>query len=388
MARPLCVMLVATEASGDDRGAGLAAALRDRLGDGVRFVGAGGQKMAAEGVESIFDISELSILGVVDALAIYRRAMQLVDQTVELAVRERPDVVVLIDSWAFSLRVANRIRKRIPGLPLVKYVAPQVWAWRRGRAKVLARSVDHLLSIHTFDAPYFEAEGLPTTFVGNAALGVDFHDADGDRLRRELGISPVSEILLVLPGSRPSEIRRVLPPFADAVAQLQRDRPDLQVIIPAAPTVAAAVRSAVEIWPKKPFIVEGDRAKYDAMKAATVALACSGTVTIELALAGCPMVIAYKIDALTYALVNWLVRRPITLFNIAAKTMVAPEFIQEDCTGQKLAEAVVARLADPGLRETQAAKQLAALDIMGRGGPDPSTAAAEALITLTGASKS
>lgn len=388
MARPLCVMLVATEASGDDRGAGLAAALRDRLGDGVRFVGAGGQKMAAEGVESIFDISELSILGVVDALAIYRRAMQLVDQTVELAVRERPDVVVLIDSWAFSLRVANRIRKRIPGLPLVKYVAPQVWAWRRGRAKVLARSVDHLLSIHTFDAPYFEAEGLPTTFVGNAALGVDFHDVDGDRLRRELGISPASEILLVLPGSRPSEIRRVLPPFADAVTQLQRDRPDLQVIIPAAPTVAAAVRSAVEIWPKKPFIVEGDRAKYDAMKAATVALACSGTVTIELALAGCPMVIAYKIDALTYALVNWLVRRPITLFNIAAKTMVAPEFIQEDCTGQKLAEAVVARLADPGLRETQAAKQLAALDIMGRGGPDPSIAAAEALITLTGASKS
>lgn len=387
MARPLCVMLVATEASGDDRGAGLAAALREKLGDNVRFIGAGGQKMAAVGVESIFDISELSILGVVDALAVYRRAMQLVNLTVDLAIRERPDVVVLIDSWAFSLRVANRIRKQIPGLPLIKYVAPQVWAWRRGRAKVLARSVDHLLSIHTFDAPYFEAEGLPTTFVGNAALGVDFRDADPGRIRAELAIPEGAEILLVLPGSRPSEIRRVLPPFAEAVARLQAERPDLQVIIPAAPTVAESVRSAVESWPVRPHVVEGDRAKYDAMKAATVALACSGTVTIELALAGCPMVVAYRIDALTYALVNWLVRRPITLFNIAAKSLVAPEFIQEDCTGAKLAVAISDRLNDPALRNAQAAKQLAALDIMGRGGPDPSVAAADALIRIAGASR-
>ena len=185
--------------------------------------------------------------------------------------------------------------------------------------------------------------------------------------------------------SRPSEIRRVLPPFAEAVAKLQAARPDLQVIIPAAPTVAGAVHSAVEAWAIKPHIVEGDRAKYDAMKAATVALACSGTVTIELALAGCPMVVAYRIDGLTYALVNWLVRRPITLFNIAAKSMVAPEFIQEDCTGTLLAAAVAERLDDPALMAAQAAKQLAALDIMGRGGPDPSIAAAEAVVRIVGA---
>jgi len=387
MTRPLCVMLVATEASGDDRGAGLAAALREKLGDKVRFIGAGGEKMAAEGIQSVFDISELSILGVVDALAIYRRAMQLVNLAVDLAIREKPDAVVLIDSWAFSLRVANRIRKQAPNIPLIKYVAPQVWAWRRGRAKTLARAVDHLLSIHSFDAPYFEAEGLPTTFVGNAALGIDFRDSDPMRIRRELGIADQAEVLLVLPGSRPSEIRRVLPPFAEAVAKLQAARPDLQVIIPAAPTVAGAVRSAVEAWAIKPHIVEGDRAKYDAMKAATVALACSGTVTIELALAGCPMVVAYKIDGLTYALVNWLVRRPITLFNIAAKSMVAPEFIQEDCTGTQLAAAIAERLDDPALRAAQAAEQLAALDIMGRGGPDPSIAAAEAVVRIVGAQR-
>ncbi len=137
MSKPLCVMLVATEASGDDRGAGLAKSLRARLGDRVRFIGTGGAQMAAQGVESLFDIAQLSILGVVDALAVYPRAMKLVNETVAVAAREKPDVVVLIDSWAFSLRVAHRLRKIEPSIPLVKYVAPQVWAWRKGRAKVL-----------------------------------------------------------------------------------------------------------------------------------------------------------------------------------------------------------------------------------------------------------
>ncbi|MDO8379682.1 lipid-A-disaccharide synthase [Phenylobacterium sp.] len=382
MTRPLCVMLVATEASGDDRGAGLAKSLRARLGDKVRFVGAGGAQMAAQGVESLFDIAQLSILGVVDALAVYPRAMKLVDQTVALAAREKPDVVVLIDSWAFSLRVANRLRKLDPSIPLVKYVAPQVWAWRRGRAKVLARSVDHLLSIHTFDAPYFEAEGLPTTFVGNAALKVDFSAADPARLRAEHDIAPEAPILLVLPGSRPSEINRVLPSFAEAALLLKASRPDLEIVIPAAPTVAEAVKAQVAGWPRRAHVVEGEQAKLDSMKAATVAMACSGTVTIELALAGCPMVIGYRIDKLTYALVNRLVRRPITLFNIAAGEIVAPELIQDDCTPQALAREIALRLDDPALCARQVAAQFAALETMGRGGPDPSDAAADAILKI------
>ncbi|MES2342025.1 MAG: lipid-A-disaccharide synthase [Pseudomonadota bacterium] len=385
MTRPLSVMLVATEASGDDRGAGLAKSLRARLGDKVRFIGAGGAQMAAQGVESLFDIAQLSILGVVDALAVYPRAMKLVDQTVALAAREKPDVVVLIDSWAFSLRVANRLRKLDPSIPLVKYVAPQVWAWRRGRAKVLARSVDHLLSIHTFDAPYFEAEGLPTTFVGNAALKVDFSAADPARLRAEHNIAPEAPILLVLPGSRPSEINRVLPPFAEAALLLKASRPDLEIVIPAATTVAEAVKAQVAGWPRRAHVVEGEQAKLDSMKAATVAMACSGTVTIELALAGCPMVIGYRIDKLTYALVNRLVRRPITLFNIAAGEMVAPELIQDDCTPQALAREIALRLDDPALCARQVAAQFAALETMGRGGPDPSDAAADAILKILAA---
>ncbi|WP_312164186.1 lipid-A-disaccharide synthase [Phenylobacterium sp.] len=383
MSKPLCVMLVAAEASGDDRGAGLARALRARLGEGVRFVGVGGERMAAEGVESPFDIAELSILGLLEGLLAYRKVVARVEDTVALARREKPDVVVLIDSWGFTLRVAQQLRKLDPKLPLIKYVAPQVWATRPGRAKTLAASVDHLLSIHVFDAPYFEAEGLPVTFVGNSALTLDVSGADGARLRARLGISPTAPVLLVLPGSRPGEISRILPPFADAAAILKVQRPDLEVVIPAAPTVAQAVKAQAASWA---HVVEGEDAKLDAMKAATVALACSGTVTTELAMAGVPMVVGYRLGAMTHAILKRLIRTPyITLFNIAAKDFVAPELVQDDCNGPALAREVAKRLDDPALRERQVEAQTAALLKMGRGGPDPSEAAADAVLKVLAA---
>ncbi|MFD1190555.1 MULTISPECIES: lipid-A-disaccharide synthase [Phenylobacterium] len=383
MSRPLTVMLVAAEASGDDRGAGLAKALRRRLGDQVRFVGVGGSKMAAEGVESPFDIAEISILGLLEGLMAYPKILARVAETAELAARETPDVAVLIDSWGFTLRVADRLRKLDPKLPLVKYVGPQVWATRPGRAKTLAGKVDHLLTIHSFDAPFFEKEGLPVTFVGNGALNIDFSGADPDRLRRQLGIAPEHPILLVMPGSRPGEIERVLPAFEDAVMLLKADRPDLEVVIPAAPTVADMVRAKVAGWSRRAHVVEGDEAKLDAMKAATVALACSGTVTLELALAGAPMVVGYRLGKLTHTILKRLIRTPyITLFNIAAQAFIAPEFVQDDCNGPDLAKAVAARLDDPKLRADQVAAQFDALDRMGRGGPDPSEAAAEAVLQI------
>jgi lipid-A-disaccharide synthase len=376
-------MLVAAEASGDDRGAGLAKALRRRLGDQVRFVGVGGSKMAAEGVESPFDIAEISILGLLEGLMAYPKILARVAETAELAARETPDVAVLIDSWGFTLRVADRLRKLDPKLPLVKYVGPQVWATRPGRAKTLAGKVDHLLTIHSFDAPFFEKEGLPVTFVGNGALNIDFSGADPDRLRRQLGIAPEHPILLVMPGSRPGEIERVLPAFEDAVMLLKADRPDLEVVIPAAPTVADMVRAKVAGWSRRAHVVEGDEAKLDAMKAATVALACSGTVTLELALAGAPMVVGYRLGKLTHTILKRLIRTPyITLFNIAAQAFIAPEFVQDDCNGPDLAKAVAARLDDPKLRADQVAAQFDALDRMGRGGPDPSEAAAEAVLQI------
>ena len=384
--RPLTVMLVAAEASGDDRGASLARALKRRLGEGVRFVGVGGERMAAEGVQSPFDIADISILGLLEGLLAYPKIVQRVGETAALAARERPDVAVLIDSWGFTLRVAQRLRRLDPQLPLIKYVGPQVWATRPGRAKTLAATVDHLLSIHAFDAPWFEAEGLPVTFVGNSALNVDFSHADPARSRARIGAGPQDPILLVLPGSRPSEIQRVLPAFGDAVNLLKDTRPGLHVVVVAAPTVAETVKARVAGWPHRAHVIEGDAAKLDAMKAATVALACSGTVTTELALAGVPMVVGYRLGPVTYAILKRLIRtKYITLFNIAAQAFVAPELVQHECNGGALAREVGQRLDDPSLRRAQAEAQYAALDKMGRGGPDPSEAAADAVLKLVAA---
>ena len=375
-------MLVAGEASGDALGAGLAKALRQRLDEGVRFVGVGGARMAEQGIESLFDIAELSILGLWEGVKAYPRVVRLADATAALARRERPDVAVLIDQWGFTLRVAQRLRRQLPGTLLVKYVGPQVWASRPGRARTLAQAVDHLLAIHAFDAPHFEREGLATTFVGNPALARDFSQADPARLRAHIGAGEGDPILLVLPGSRPSEMKNVLPPFADAARRLLAEQPDLRVVVPVAETVAASVRADVAGWGERAFVVDG-ALKDDAMLAGTAALACSGTVTTELALAGRPMVIGYRIGRLTYLALKALIRtRFITLFNIAAQDFVAPEFIQDDCNGPALAKAVGALLDDPERRAAQAAAQDAALEKMGRGGPDPSELAADTILRL------
>ena len=375
-------MLVAGEASGDALGAGLAKALRQRLDEGVRFVGVGGARMAEQGIESLFDIAELSILGLWEGVKAYPRVVRLADATAALARRERPDVAVLIDQWGFTLRVAQRLRRQLPGTLLVKYVGPQVWASRPGRARTLAQAVDHLLAIHAFDAPHFEREGLATTFVGNPALARDFSQADPARLRAHIGAGEGDPILLVLPGSRPSEMKNVLPPFADAARRLLAERPDLRVVVPVAETVAASVRAEVAGWGERAFVVDG-ALKDDAMLAGTAALACSGTVTTELALAGRPMVVGYRIGRLTYLALKALIRtRFITLFNIAAQDFVAPEFIQDDCNGPALAKAVGALLDDPERRAAQAAAQDAALEKMGRGGPDPSELAADTILRL------
>ena len=382
MSRPLKIMLIAAEASGDALGAGLAHALKSRLGADVAFIGVGGPKMAAEGVASPFDIAELSILGWIEGLKAYGLVKRRVADTVELAKAERPDAVVLIDSWGFTIRVAKALREVLPGVPLIKYVGPQVWASRPGRAKTLAASVDHLLSLYSFDAPWFEREGLPTTVVGSQALHVDMSHADGARFRAARGIAADAPLLLVLPGSRPSEITRMTPVFEATVKRLKAANPSLEVAVVAAGTVAADVAGRVAAWPFRAHLApEAD--KYDAMKAANVALATSGTVSTELALAGAPMVIAYKIDGLSYLLMrNLVTAKHITLFNIAADERIAPEFIQNDATPEKLAEAVGHLLSDPQTAIDQAARQTAALDLMGRGGPDPSELAADAVLRV------
>jgi lipid-A-disaccharide synthase len=377
-------MLVAAEASGDNLGAALATALAARLGRSARFVGVGGPRMAEVGIKSPFPIAELSILGMVEGLMAYPRVRRRAVQTAELAVREAPDVVVLIDSWGFTLRVAQQIRQRRPDLPLIKYVGPQVWASRAGRAKTLAATVDHLLTLHAFDAPYFEREGLKTTFVGSTALTRSFRDADAARLRAHIGAGPDDPILLVLPGSRPGEIARLCAPFGDAVRRLATERPTLRVVMPVAATVADQVRTQTVQWSVRPWLIEDEGLKADAFVAGTCALACSGSVTTELALAGCPMVVGYRLGALTHLILKRLITtRYITLFNIAAGREVAPELVQDRCMGPALAAAAARLLDDPIARAAQIEAQNAALDAMGRRDVgDPAERAADAILDL------
>ncbi|WP_421728909.1 lipid-A-disaccharide synthase [Brevundimonas sp.] len=380
MSRSLKIMLVAAEASGDALGAGLAQALKRRLGGDVDFVGVGGPKMAAEGVVSPFDIADLSIFGWIDGLRAYGRVKARVADTVALAVRERPDAVVLIDSWGFTIRVAQALREALPGVPLIKYVGPQVWASRPGRAKTLAKSVDHLLALYAFDAPWFEKQGLATTVVGSSALHVDMSKADGTAFRQARGIAADAQLLLILPGSRPSEIARMTPVFEQAAARLKAEDPGIEIAVVAAGTVAEDVVGRVATWPFRTHLVQEDR-KYDAMLACDVALATSGTVSTELALAGAPMVISYRFDPLSYAIMRpFFTGKFATLFNTAADAEIARELIQKDATPEKLAAEARRLLGDPAARAEQAQRQTAALDLMGRGGPDPSELAADAVL--------
>lgn len=378
-------MLVAAEASGDALGAELMAALKRRLGKDTRFVGAGGPLMARQGLSSAFDISELSVLGLVDGLFAYRRAARRARELEALAARERPQLAVMIDSWGFSYLTARRLRRRLPALKLVKYVAPQAWATRPGRFKAVAESFDHLLSIVPFEAPMFREAGAAVTSLAYPGAVRDFSRADPARLRRRIGAAREDQLLLVLPGSRPSEVRRMAPPFGEAAARLKAQRPGLQIVVGAAASVAEQVKAAVGAWPIRAHVIEDATSRDDAMAAADVALACSGTVTTELAAAGCPMVVAYRLGPVSYRIAKRIVRtRYITLINIAADEEIAPELIQQACTGPALAAALAARLDDPELRRRQAAAQLAAADKLGRGRPPPSEEAAEAIARLMG----
>lgn len=383
MTAPLKIMLVAGEASGDALGAGLARALKARLGEGIVLVGIGGAQMAAEGVDSPFDIAELSLFGLVELLASAPNVYRRIDQTVRLALAEKPDVVVLIDAWGFTIRLAKRLRRRAPQLPLIKYVAPQVWASRPGRARELAGAVERLLTLLPFETPYFEAVGLATTFVGNPVLNRDLSQVDAMRLRREIGAAPEDPLLLLLPGSRRSEIDRLLPRFEEAAALLVARRPGLRLVLAAAAAVAETVKARVAQWKTPVHVVEGEAAKLDAMAAATAAIACSGTVTTELAMASRPMVVAYRVAPLTAPVIRLLARTPYaTLMNIAADAPVVPELMQERCTGPALAAAAEALLDDPARRSAQVAAQTAALAKLGQGGPEPSAVAADAVLEV------
>jgi len=380
-AKPLTLMLVCGEPSGDQLGGELMTGLKALAGDGIRIVGVGGAAMAAQGLKSLFPLDDTAVMGLREVVPRIPKILWRVREASDFALATRPDAVVLIDSPDFTHRIAQRLKRVDPSIRTVNYVAPQVWASRQYRARKMRRYFDLVLALLPFEAPFFEAHGVHAAFVGHPVIERAARMTGGDALRARLDIAANAPVLAVLPGSRMNEVRLLLPPFREAVVRLVKAFPDLVCLLPTVPHVAAAVRAGTADWPAPLHILEGDADKFSAFDAADAALAASGTVTTELALAHTPMVVAYRFGWLTYALGKPFVSvKFATLVNIILDREAAPEFIQSRCTGANLAEALEPLLSDTPARARQIEELDEATAQLGVGGEPPSLRAARALL--------
>ncbi len=384
---PPRLMLVCGEPSGDQLGAQLMAALKE-LDPEVEITGVGGEAMAAQGLSSLFSLSDTAVMGLREVVPKIPRILARVNEAVDFAIRTRPDAVVLIDSPDFTHRIARKLKRRAPQIATVNYVAPQVWASRAYRAKAMARYFDLLLALLPFEAQFFQSYGLRTVFVGHPVIERAARMQGGERLRQRLGISAESCLLCVLPGSRSNEIRLLLPVFRDAVALLQQRIPNLYCVLPTIPHVADRVRLGAADWPTPLTILDREDDKFAAFAAANAALAASGTVTTELALARTPLVVGYKLGWLTYKLARPFIHAPFaTLVNILLQREAVPERIQERCTAQALADALLPLLEEGPARDRQIADLGDACHKLGEGSLAPSFRAAQSLLEFIGRPK-
>jgi len=385
MAQGLRIFLVAAEESGDRLGGALMQALREQSGP-VEFIGVGGRDMAAQGLKSLFPIDDLAIIGVVAIPRHLPNIWRRIRETAEAAVAARPDVLVIIDSPDFTHRVARRVRAADRSIPIVDYVSPSVWAWRPWRARSMRRTIDHVLALLPFEPKvHRELGGPPCTYVGHPlADQIATLRPNADEARRRLADPPV---LLVLPGSRGSEIRRLAHIFGDAIARVQARVGSLELVLPTVPHLVDAVAAATASWPLRPRIVAGETEKRAAFRIARAALAKSGTVTLELALAGVPMVTAYRISGPEAWIARRIIRVPsVILANLVLGENVVPEFLQQACTAENLAGALVPLLGDTPERRRQV-EAFSRLDrIMEIGARAPAARAAELVLTLSGRS--
>jgi lipid-A-disaccharide synthase len=378
------VYIIAGEPSGDSLGGKLMAALKERTGGAVRFAGIGGETMAAEGLASIAPIADLAIMGVTEVLPSLRRIFRHMAAAVADIRQLKPAAVVTIDSSGFTWRVAQRLRRLgETELPLIHYVAPMVWAWRPGNAQKMARWYDHLMVLLPFEPPYFTAVGLACTYVGHPVVESGADAADGADFRRRHGIPASAPVVAVLPGSRRGEVKRLLPVFGEAVARLAARQPGLRVLVPTRETVAATVSAAAATWAAPAIIVRGEAEKYAAFAASNAAIAASGTVALELAMAKVPHLVGYRVLPLTH----WQLRRIVKvkymhLLNLILDRAVVPELVQQDCEPNIIAEEIARLLDDPARREAQVAACQDALHRLGLGELRPSYRAADVVLSI------
>ncbi|MGB1118060.1 MAG: lipid-A-disaccharide synthase [Parvibaculales bacterium] len=377
------IMIVAGETSGDLLGADLIEAIRARFPDAA-FSGVGGPAMTRAGLSSLFDMSEIAIMGLGPILANLRRLFGLVDLTAAHACTARPDVVVLIDSPEFNHRVAARIKKRHPDIRVICYVAPSVWAWRRGRARKMALHFDAVLSLFPFESHIFKAlAGPPCHFVGHPIVDRFRSYAPIADFRAKYNIPAEGKLLCILPGSRMSEIRKLAPVFEQTIARVARENENLSVVIPVVPHTREAVRARVAHWPVEAVLVEDESDKIAAFSAADAALAASGTATLELGMAGLPSVVAYKMGGIMGALLMRVLRVPsAVIVNLVLDAPVMQEFLEDRCTADLITPAVNALLQDDDLNREKRARLAPLADVLGGAGQPPAARAAEIIRSL------
>ena len=383
--RKIKVFLAAGEPSGDLLAARLMRALKKQTKGAVSFSGVGGEAMRAEGMASLFPISDLSVMGFWEVLPSIPRILRRIRETVAAVEREKPDIVITVDSWSFSKQVHLRLQKKGIRIPHIHYVAPQVWAWKEKRARQIKKWVDHLLLLLPFEEKYFAPYGMAMTYVGHPVIEGGADQGDAKLFLKAHKLSEKDVILTVLPGSRKTEIKYLLPVFRETVAQLVKKYPKLRVVIPTVETVKRKVEQETTSWPVKPVIVTGEKERYDAFAASRAALSASGTVSLELSMAGVPHLIAYKVSPVS----AWLVRRLIkikyvNLVNILADEKIIPELLQEDCNSTQIMLELEKLMTDEG--RVQQKRAAAVLRQLGAGKKEtPSEKAGEVVRKLIAA---
>jgi lipid-A-disaccharide synthase len=377
------IWLCAGEASGDVLGGRLMAALKRQRPD-IAFAGIGGAQMEAEGLESLMPIHELALMGLLEVIPNLRRLARRMDQAEAAILAARPDALVTIDAPSFTLRLAARVRPR--GIRVIHYVAPQVWAWRPGRVRKLAQRVDRILALLPFEVPVLAHAGIPVTFVGHPVLESGADSGDPARFLARHGLGAEARPVIVMPGSRSSEVRRLLPIFGQALEIASQAMPALRPVLPVGALVRGAVEQAAASWPAAPILVTEAEEKNDAFAATRAregaGLIKSGTSSLEIALAGIPHVVGYKVNAITAEIVRALIKVPhVSLTNLLAGRDIVPELLQQDCTPERLAEALMRPMREPGIAAAQRAGFAEALArLRPEGGIRPSEAAAQAVL--------
>jgi lipid-A-disaccharide synthase len=348
------IAIIAGETSGDQLGGWLIDALRARRSD-VEFIGIGGPMMEAQGLHSLFPIRDIALIGIAEILPHIRTLTRRIRETVEFIEREKPDMLITIDVPGFALRVLKQLHANGKVRPkLVHYVAPTVWAYRPKRAKIVAERYYHLLCLLPFEPPYFEAEKLPASFIGHEIAWWWKSRGDGAAFRARHHIAADAPLLAVFPGSRNGELDRLWPIFKQAIAQLKATIPNLEVVLQLPAGLVGRMQEETKNWNVKALVIANTAEKKDFFAAATAALAKSGTIGLECALAGLPSIIAYKANALSVFLLRRMIQVPyVNLANILAGKMAVPELLQENCTPEKLSAALLPLLASETARETQ-----------------------------------